>query len=81
MQTGGGLNRNGGTTTANPRLHEGDQPWGTVHLSAYNPCPVDDVVNESTTAAELIIFDVGNSETTKGTNMCEFLSKCFADLE
>ena len=58
-----GLDHDGGPTTTHPRLHEGDQPWGTVRVSAYNPCPVDNLLRKSSTTAEFIVFDIGNGET------------------
>ena len=61
-----GLDHDGGPTTAHPRLHEGDQPWGAVCVGAYNPCPVDNEVSESSMTAKLIIIDVGSSEITSG---------------
>ena len=64
MQPGRRLNCNRGRVTAHPRLHEGDQPWGTVRVGAYNPRPVDNVVGESSTTAEFVIFDVGIGEAT-----------------
>ena len=64
MQPGRGLNCDRGYITVHPRLHEGDQPWGTVYISTYHPCPVDNEISESSTTAELIVFDVCNSEAT-----------------
>ena len=69
MQPGRRLNCDRGAITLHPRLHEGDQPWGTVCVGAYNPCPVDNVVSESSMTAKLIVFDVGHSEATSGAEV------------
>ena len=69
MQPGRGLNCNRGFIIAYPRLHEGDQPWGTVYISADHPCPVDNEISESSTTAELIVFDVCNSEAAGGAKV------------
>ena len=80
MQPGRRLNCDRGPITAHPRLHEGDQPWGTVYISADHPCPVDNEVSESSTTAEFIVLDVCNSEAAGWAKVHQFYSKSLADL-
>ena len=61
-----GLDHDECSTTAHPRLHEGDQPWGTVCIGAHYPSPVDNLLSESTATAEFIIFNVGSSDWATG---------------
>ena len=80
MQPGRRLNCNRGRVTAHPRLHEGDQPWGTVRVGAYNPCPVDNEVSKSSTTAKLIIFDVCVDKITSWAEVHQFYSESLAHL-
>ena len=75
-----GLDHDGCPTTVHPGLHEGDQSWGTVCIGAHHPSPVDDLSRQSSTTAELVVFDVGSSDSTSWAKVRKLLNQSTANF-